>query len=346
MGTADEKDAILAIDVKTGKKAWETTIGRKFENRWGGGPRSTPTVDGKHLYALAGGGELVCLNVKDGSKVWNVNLRSRLGGSMMSGWGYSESVLVDGDHVICTPGGNQGALAALNKKTGEVVWRGGGTDRAAYSSIVVANIGGVKQYVQQTGSAVIGAQAKDGKLLWRHSKRAYRTAVIPTPIVKDNSIYLTVGYRVGCFLLTVKPNDRGGFQVKEEYANNVLESKHGGAILHEGHIYGHHDQNRWVCQDFATGKEIWGERSKLSRRNRSGSLTFAEGHLYLYSDNGVVAMIEASAKGWNEKGRFSIPQQSKIRSNRGGVWSHPVVANGRLYVRDQELIFCYDISAK
>lgn len=347
MGANDSESFVFALDVKTGKKVWQTSIAKRFDNAWGGGPRSTPTIDGEYLYALDGQGELVCLKTADGTKVWSKNLSDDLRGQMMTNWGHSESVLIDGDLLICTPGGRDGTLAALDKKTGKEAWRSSSlTDAAAYSSIRNITVGGVRQYVQQTRNGLVGVSAKDGKLLWKHENDRYRTAVVPTPIISGENVYVSVGYGVGCTLLKLSANGSGGTKAEVVYDNRTLVNKHGGVLLYEGDVYGHDDGGAWVCQDFRTGKEKWRVKGQLGRRSRSGSLTCADGCLYLLSDRGDVGLIEASPKGWNLKGQFKLPASSRIRSRRGGVWSHPVVANGRLYLRDQDLIFCYDVKAK
>jgi outer membrane protein assembly factor BamB len=246
---------------------------------------------------------------------------------------------VDGDKVICTPGGRQGTLAALDKKTGEVVWRSKEvTDKAGYSSIIAVEVGGIRQYVQQTGQGVIGVAARDGKVLWRQAKPEFRTAIIPTPIFHDNLVYVTDGYGIGCDQFKLTPEGEG-VKAERTYDKSVLktvDNKHGGVVLVGEHIYGWTDAgNRWVCQDFKTGKVVW-ESKELGR----GSITYADGHLYCYSESdGTAVLIDASPDGWKEHGRFKIPRTKKP----GSIWTHPVVANGRLYLRDQNLLYCYDV---
>jgi outer membrane protein assembly factor BamB len=342
MGTEDNTEVVLALDVKTGKKVWSSPVGRLFNNGYGDGPRGTPTVDvaTQRLYAIGGQGELVCLQL-DGKKVWSKSLKTDLRGRMMSGWGYTESPLIDGDRLICSPGGAQGTLAALDKKTGEVVWRSTGlTDPAAYSSPIIGEVGGIRMIVQMTGKGVAGVAAKDGKPLWHYDQPSYRTAVIPTPIFHDGHAYATAGYNAGCDLIKLTPDGAGGIKMSKAYANKNMVNQHGGVVLYQDHLYGYSDRGGWTCQDFKTGEVVWAERRAL----RKGSVTFVDGMLICYSERGGdVVLIEASAKGWKEHGRFKIPQQSEIRSRSGGIWTHPVVANGRLYLRDQDLIFCYDV---
>src|SRR5262249_16047659 len=194
IGAGDETEFVFALDVKRGEKIWSCEIGKRFKNGYGDGPRSTPTVDGAKLFALGGQGSLVCVDVKSGKKLWSLSMQKDLGGQMMSGWGYSESPLEDGNKLICTPGGSKGTLAALDKGTGKVLWRSEVTHSAAYSSVVVAEIGGIRQYVQITGDGVFAVAATDGKLLWENPLGGCRTATVPTPIVEGDRVFVTSGY--------------------------------------------------------------------------------------------------------------------------------------------------------
>jgi outer membrane protein assembly factor BamB len=300
-------------------------------------------VDGDVLFCLTGHGELLCVETKGGKVRWRVNLRKNLGGEMASGWGYSESVLVDGDRVICTPGGGKGALAALDKKNGKVVWRSTKwTARATYSSIIVAEIGGVKQYVQVTGSGVAGIAAEDGELLWQSNQSAHGISV-STPVHKDGLVYVSTGYGVGGGAVKVT-KDGDSFKSEKLYDRDeqkLMCNHHGGFVLVGDHIYGYSDSRGWICQELKTGKLVWRGNT---RDFGKGSLTCADGQLYCYTESGgKVALVEATTTGWKQNGRFTIPKRSK-RNRHQNAWTHPVVANGRLYLRDQEYIFCYDVS--
>ena len=336
IGTRDNSECVLALDANTGKELWIAKLGGELENRWGGGPRGTPTVDGDRVYALSGKGDLACINVADGKVMWTASL-TEMGGKTPN-WGYTESVLVDGDKVVCTPGGSKGAMAALNKTNGKVIWRASDfQDDAQYASIVPADIHGQRQYIQLTMKHVVGIAAKDGKQLWS-SDWPGKTAVIPTPIYRDSHVYVTAGYGVGCKLVKIEP----GNKVTTVYENKVMKNHHGGVILVDDHLYGYSDGPGWVCQDFKTGNEVWAERNKLGK----GAIACADGMLYCLDEGkGTVVLIEASPKGWNEHGRFTLEPQTKIRSPQGRIWTHPVISNGKLYLRDQDLIYCYDIKA-
>ena len=251
-------------------------------------------------------------------------------------WGYCESVLVDGDMVICTPGEDQGAIAALDAKTGEVRWQAKEvTDGAQYASVVIANINGQRQYVQLFQKNLVGVAAKDGKLLWSADWNG-RTAVIPTPIVRDNIVYISSGYGVGSMAVEIDEN----FEVKELYRNKIMKNHHGGVILVGDHLYGYSDARGWLCQDFKTGEVVWAYEEDLKK----GAIGCADGMLYCLDEtNGTVALAEASPEGWKETGRFQLSPQTKIRSSSGKIWTHPVIANGKLYLREGDLVHCYSL---
>lgn len=334
-GDKDEACYAHALNMADGKLLWSTRIGKAGAPGWGNftGPRSTPTVDSERVYVLGQYGELLCLNRANGSKIWEKHLVKDFGGKLPE-WGYSESVLIDGENVLCTPGGSNGAIIALNKLTGEVVWRTSGfEDPAHYSSLVSAVIAGVKQYVQLTVDSVVGVST-DGTVLWR-AEREGKTAVIPTPVIHGDKVYVTSGYGIGCNLFEIHNSSNGSFEAREVYANKSMANQHGGAILVGDHVYGYCDGSGWVCQDLSTGELKWTEKKKIGK----GSLTYADGRLYLRSESGgTVAMIEATPEGYIETGRFVQPGFGKPKT-----WPHPVVAGKKLYLRDQDLLLCYDI---
>ena len=335
LGDGPDSSFVHALDAG-GNHVWQAKLGRIGGGNGYPGPRCTPTVDGDLVYALGQHGDLVCVAAATGKELWRKNLRKDFGGAS-GGWGYTESPLVDGDKMICTPGGKDGMMVALNKKTGELLWRTKDwKDETQYSSAIIAEIGGVLQYIQLTGGSVAGVAASDGKLLWRAQRRG-NTATVPTPIFHDNHVYVTSGYGVGCNLFKVTPGAE--FTAEQVYANNTMVNHHGGVILVGDYLYGFSDHNRvWICQEFKTGKMVWSNKGV-----GKGSITFADGDFYIRSEdgNGTVALIDASPDGYKEKGRFGQPNRSKERS-----WPHPVVANGKLYLRDQDILLCYDLQSK
>jgi outer membrane protein assembly factor BamB len=337
MGDAGEDTFVRCLDERDGKTVWSAKVGRAGESGRYYGPRSTPTIDEGHVYALAREGELVCLDAKDGKEVWRKHLRNDFGGTTPN-WGYAESVLIDGNRLVCTPGGRDGTLIALDKKTGETVWRTKDwTDPAHYSSPIKREIHGVPQYVQLTPESVAGVGVNDGKLLWR-AERKGRTAVIPTPLVADDHVFVSSGYRVGCNLFKVNRNG-AEFSAEQVYAGDQMTNHHGGMVLLDGHVYGVDDSGTLRCVEMKTGKIAWTDRCVASK----GSLTYADGHLYVRSESGdgTVVLVEATPKAYVEKGRFNQPDRSKQRS-----WPHPVVANEKLYLRDQDVLLCYDVRGR
>ncbi len=336
LGYREADEVVWALDAKDGKEIWSTkTLQADTGMGYPEGPRCTPTVDGDHVYVLSAGGNLACLEKAGGKLVWHVDLVKDHGGKMMSGWGYSESPLVDGGRVVVTPGGPQGTMAAFDKGSGKLLWRTREmTDQAAYSSIVMATLAGTPQYVQITDAHVFGVSPADGKVLWR-AARAGRTAVVPTPIWHDDHVYVTSGYGVGCNLFKVTKTG-AAFSAQQVYANRDMVNHHGGVLRVGGHLYGYSDGKGWICQEFKTGTTLWAERRKLGK----GSLTCADGHLILRYESGpgTIVLIKATPEGFQETGRFDPPDRSNQNS-----WPHPVVCDGRLYVRDQDILLCYDL---
>lgn len=336
MGARDAVEYVIAIDVATGKEKWSAEAGPLLTNGWGDGPRSTPTVSGGKVYALSGKGHLGCFNAADGKKAWGTAMEE-LGGKV-PGWGYTESVLVDGNLVVCTPGGPQGAVAAFDKESGKKAWQSGGwTDPAQYSSIIAVDHNGARQLIQLTMQNAGAVNAKDGSVLWQIPFPG-KTAVIPTPIFHDGHVFVCAGYGVGAKLIKVGPGNAA--EDLNPNMNTDMVNHHGGVVLVDGHLYGFSDKGGWTCLDFKTGAVKWQEQ----RAFKKGAIHFADGKLYLLEEGtGAVALIDASPEGWKEHGRFTLSPQTTQRNPKGKVWTHPVVANGKLYLRDQELLYCFDV---
>ncbi|MBM3879449.1 MAG: polyvinylalcohol dehydrogenase [Verrucomicrobia bacterium] len=339
-GEQGEGNSVIALERATGRVVWSTKLGKAGAPGWGGfgGPRCTPTVAGDLVYAIGQYGELACYEAASGKEVWRKHFVTDFGGRLPE-WGFSESPLVDGDRLLCTPGGSDGIVVALNKRTGALLWRSQGfTDPVQYSSLVPVEIDGVRQYLQLTMASVGGVAAADGKLLWR-AERKGSVAVIPTPIYHDRHVYVSSGYGVGCNLFKVG-RASADFAVEQVYANKTIKNHHGGVTLLGDHLYGYSDGDGWTCQEFKTGNLVWQEKDKL----RKGALAYADGHFYLREEEksgSKVALIEATPAGYREKGRFEQPDQSGKNT-----WAHPVIAGGKLYLRDQDVLLCYDVKAK
>ena len=332
MGLFDAEEKVVCLDAATGKKVWDSFVGAIYKNKWGDGPRCTPTVAGGKVYAIGGNGDLVCLDAATGKQDWTKSLVKDLGGKVQ-GWGYTESPLVEGDLVIVTPGGDKGAIAALSTKTGKVEWQTKDiTENAQYSSIIPITHNGQRQFVQLLMNTILGVSPK-GEVLWKTDFPG-KVAVIPTPIYSDGQVYVTAGYGVGC-----KAVKLGVGSAEEIYSNKNLENHHGGVILVDGLIYGHSNNGSWTCQDFKTGEVVWQDKGV-----GKGAVAYADGMLYCQSENdGTIALVEASKKGWNMVSSFKLEAQTSQRAKDGRIWTHPVVVGGKLYLRDQEFISCYDV---
>ena len=340
----DDQGACHAFAVRrdNGEQVWRAKVGEAGGNYVG--PRCTPTVDGDRVYVLGQMGDLVCLTAADGKEVWRKSFKTDFGGKSGS-WNYTESVLIDGDKLICTPGGSKATMVALNKKTGAPVWQGvvgKGGDTAGYASPVVAEIGGVRQYVTLMANGLVGFSAKDGKMLWRYGSDRERfggnTANIPTPIVRGDLIFSAAGYGRGAALVRIKGSG-GNFTAEEVYWNRALNNKHGGVILVGDKLYGDSDDsgNPWSA-DFETGKVAW-KRTERGQGSGSAAITTADGMLYVRYQNGWVSLVNP-AKGYEEVSTFKVPNGNR------DCWAHPVVLDGKMYIRERDTIWCHDVKAK
>ncbi len=336
MGSLDKVN-VIAADAKDGRILWSTPIANADD------PNCSPTVDAaaKLVFALTKKGDLVCLDSETGREVWRKKYADEFGGRMMSGWGYSESPLVDGDRLICTPGGDRGVVAALDKRTGNILWQtemqGGGG--AGYASPIISNGGGVKQYITLIRDGIIGVAANDGRLLWHYKRIGNGTANIPTPLIKDDYVFCSTGYGTGAALLKLKKNGNG-VDAEEVYfkGGNTLQNHHGGMVMLGDYVYmGHgHNSGQPVCVEWKTGNIKWGPVTGVG--TGSAALLAADGHLNFRYQNHVMALVEATPEGYKLKGSF------KLAATRGESWPHPVIWNKKLFIRTQDELLCYDIA--
>jgi outer membrane protein assembly factor BamB len=345
MGDKDGAQHVFALKREGGGVLWTARLGSAFgEER--GGPRGVPVVDGDRLYALGSEGDLVCLDAASGRAIWSKSLPRDYRGQMMSRWHWSESPLVDGDRLVFTPGARDATLVAVDKMTGRDVWRArvpdlgpAGKDGAGYSSVVISNAAGVKQYVQLLGRGLVGIRASDGSFLWGYNRVANGVANISTPIVRGNWVFASTGYQTGSALLELQPSG-DGVAARELYFldSKTLQNHHGGLVLVGNHLYAGHGHNKGfpICVDFITGKVAWGGDIR-NAGSGSAAVMYADGRLYFRYENGVVILVEATPDGYREKGSFTIPNV------RDPSWAHLAIAGGRLYVREQDALYCYDI---
>ena len=411
---------IIALDLATQRELWTAKLSSQ-----GGEPRCTPTVDGGLVFAVSTEGDLVCVQAADGREVWRKSFAADFGTHGKPTWEFSESPLVDGDQLVIVPGSTEALIAALDKKTGATLWKtsanlsGKGHDSAGYTGAVVSNAGGIRQYITLHGKGAIGVDAHTGRLLWHYNRVANGTAVIPTPLVWDDYVFVSSGYGTGAALLKIVPDAtpapavpkadaakvaeldsklanlkaeqasrreargklpkatpeyeaadklvqalkpeikratdqlgelRGNapdriagspVTLHEEYWLNAgrFQNHHGGMVRIGQYLYAGKGHNNGfpICLDWKTGQPAW--EKERGPGKESAAVIAADGHLYFRYQDGVMALIEASPRGYVEKGTF------KLASVNGPSWPHPAIHNGLLYVRDQDVLLCYDLRA-
>jgi outer membrane protein assembly factor BamB len=328
MGLRGDREFVIAFDIATGKEAWATAHGSAFRNDRGDGPRGTPTIDGDRLYALGGNGDLSALDARTGKIIWSKNVLREFGGQNIQ-WGISESPLVLGNKVLVNAGGRGASIVAFNKTDGSVIWKSQ-SDEPGYSSGMPLDVNGLTQVVFFTASRALGLDSKDGRLLWEYERPANNVANVATPIIRANRIFISSDYGTGGGVIEIKPDNKA----QEIYFNKDMRNHHSSSVLVGDYLYGF-SSSVLTAMKFDTGEVAWKDRSV-----GKGSLVYADGNLYCFSENGVVGLVEATPTGYKEKGRFRIQQDSLP------TWAHPVVAGGRLYLRDQDTIYAYDVRQK
>jgi len=338
LGMLSGREWVITLDAETGAQLWATPHGEGYRDGRGDGPRGVPTVVGGRVFALGARGQLTALDAASGQIVWTVNLLQQFGGRNIS-WGISESPVVQGGRVLVSPGSRRVGFAALDAETGELVWGTEG-DEAGYASPLPLDLAGAPHIVFFSGERAAGVRAEDGALLWSYRRASNRTANIATPILVSNrggaaEIFLSSDYGTGGALLELRSDGAGGVTATEKYFTRNMRAHHATPVLHEGVLYGF-SGSIFSALDIETGALFWRDRSI-----RKGSLTFADNRLYVFSERGDVALVEPSRAGYEQRGRFELRQRDRSGEN---TWSHPVVANGFLYLRDQDVLVAYDVS--
>lgn len=328
MGLRGNREFVIAFDIATGKEAWATSHGSAFRNDRGDGPRGTPTIDGDRVYALGGNGDLSALDASTGKLIWSKNVLREFGGSNIT-WGISESPLILGDKLFVNAGGPGASMVALKKTDGSLIWKSQ-SDEPGYSSAIPVDINGLTEVVFFTAQRAVGLDARDGRLLWEYGRPANNTANVATPIARGNRIFISSDYGTGGGVVEIKADNRA----QEVYFTRDMKNHHSSSVLVGDYLYGF-SSSILTAMKFDTGEIAWRDRSV-----GKGSLVYADGNLYCLSENGVVGLVEATPTGYKEKGRFRI-QQGNLPT-----WAHPVVAGGRLYLRDQDTIYAFDVKAK
>jgi outer membrane protein assembly factor BamB len=328
-GVRGRSSVIIALNRADGKEVWSKALGVSQADDRGPGPRGTPTVDGDRVYVLSENGDLACLKI-DGTAVWQRNILREFGGRQLP-WLLSESPLVDGPHVVVSPGGPGAGMVKLDKMTGKTAWTANDlSDPAAYSSVIAADVQGVRTYMTFTSAAGVGVRASDGKVMFRYPNAANYIANVATPIFSNNKVFFSSAYGTGGGLLDLTVLN-GEVRAKEVYFTRSMNNHHGGVVLVDGYLYGFND-SILTCLEFATGKMLWRDRSI-----GKGSVTFADGSLYIQSEDNEFGMADATPSAYREKGRFRIPDKGLPS------WAHPAISDGRLYVRNQDTVTVYDI---
>ncbi len=332
MGTRQGREIVVAIDLNSGKEIWATPHGEIFRDGQGNGPRSTPTYDNGNLYSLGASGDLSCLNAQNGQQIWKQNILSTYGAKNIQ-WGISESPLVDGEKVICTPGGTVATMVALNKQNGSPVWlaKVPGNPKAGYASPIIAVIQGRKQYINFSHDGLLGVDANNGVPIWGDNNASNGTANCSSAIAIGNTVFYASGYGTGGALLAFSSRESKPTMV---YKTNKMKNHHGGMVYLDGFIYGANEQIM-TCMNIQTGAAAW--ETRLEGQGK-GAITYADGNLYFRSEQGPMFLIEANPREANVISRFDQPERSGKRA-----WARPVVADGKLFLRDQDILLCYDL---
>lgn len=334
MGTQADGDCVIALNAEDGEQLWSVRTGPVFQDGAGNGPRCTPTVDGNTVFALDANGELVSLDKKTGAINWQKNVLQEFQGNNID-WGICESVLIDDDKLICTPGGKGATMVALEKSSGNPIWKSEvpSNPAASYASAIVADVGGVRQYINFTHAGVVGIRANDGTFLWGNQSSANGTANCSAPLYDDGYVFSSSGYGTGGAALQLR-SANGLTSAELKYHTDNMANHHGGMVVVDGNIYGSHDPGILTCLDMKTDTVKW-----KTREAGKGSVIYADGHIYLRQEDGPMVLVEANPRKFVQKGRFDQPN----RSNRP-AWAYPAINGGRLYLRDLDKLLVYDIS--
>jgi len=330
-GNIDGKSVVIALGLD-GKNKWQTPCGKAWTKNYPG-TRGTPTIDGDRLYFETPFGDVVCLNAKTGNKIWGLNILEEFVANNIQ-WALAESVVIDGDQLICCPFGEKGSVVALDKKTGDTIWAADPVrDKAGYATPTIAEFGGRRIVLTMTSKALVGVDADAGKLLFRHEHITKYDVNALKPLYANGHVFISSGYRSGSEM--VKLSAAGGKITAEQvWASKDMDNHHGGVILWDGYIYGARSSGKWVCFDWRTGETKYSERGV-----GKGSVTLADGLLYILSENGgKVGLVKPTPEGHEIISQFKIPP-----GGEGKSWAHPVVCGGRLYIRHGDFLFAFNV---
>ena len=340
-GMIDKQTYVTALDM-AGRKLWQALNGQSWEaseqQTWAvpySGSRSTPTVDGDTVYHLSDLGRLTAFNVNNGEQRWHIELLEAFEAEIPE-YGYSESVLIHGDMLLCCPAGAKGYMAAIDKRTGKTLWASPEIkEPAGNCSSVIGRIGDIEQVITLSASSVLSFDLNNGNLLWQYPFENSRENNIADAIVSNGLVYASSGYGKGSVLLRPQLQADGKFSIEPVWTSELLDNHHGGVLLYDGYLYGSGQESRgWFCLEFMTGNQMWQTDGK-------GSLAYADNRLYLFNERGTMSLIKATCEKYDEVGQLNV-----ARGGDGLFWAHPVVCGGKLYIRHSEKLYAYDISAK
>jgi len=328
-GSVNGKGNIFAFTLD-GKLAWNTEYGDEFIESFPG-TRSTPVINEGKVYLMSGFGKIVCLSADKGNLLWSVDIMKDYDGRNIV-WGVTENLLIDGDKLFCTVGGIKNNVIALNKKTGTLIWSNpGNSEVSAYCSPVLISLPACKIVVTMTEKSILGLDAETGKKLWSYEQINQYAVHANSPLYSNGYLYCVSGYGYGGVMLKLSPD---GSSVEKVWKSNDLDSRMGGMVLLDGKIYGMGDKIKGLhCLDWKTGKEL----AFHKMNGKFGSIISADGLLYTYDESGAVELIEPTLAGFKKISSFKVPYGSSQH------WAHPVIENGRLYIRHGNSLMVYDI---
>jgi outer membrane protein assembly factor BamB len=327
----DGKEILGVFDAASGKELWNYRVGDKWKDMMGNGPRSTPTVADGVAYVLGAHGTLAAVDVESGREVWRQELSETLGARPPT-WGVATSPLVEGELLILDAGGRSGySIVALDRRTGKLVWHAE-SDKAGYATPLPLTVGDSRQVVLFTGTQLVGVDPADGRVLWKRPWKTSYDVNAATPIfIPPNRLFVASGYSTGGALFELTA-DAGGARLSQLWSSPRMRNQFSSSIHYEGHIYGF-DNGTLKCLDARTGEEKWAAREGFGH----GSLTLAEGHLYVLGDRGKLALVEATPDGFREKG--------SVQALAGKCWTVPTLSDGRLYLRNEKQLLALDVRA-
>jgi outer membrane protein assembly factor BamB len=334
-GNVEDHTVVTAMDLD-GKIKWQAECGKAW-TRGPAGTRATPTIDGDRLYYENPYGDVVCLDVAGGKKIWEINILDEFDGKNII-WALSESLVIDGDNVICCPFGKKASVVALNKKTGRVAWTAEGTgDKAGYATVSIVKFAGRRMILAMSGKALVGVDADKGKLLFRYEHKTKHDVNATQPIFNDGMVFITSGYGAGSEMVKLTASG-GKITAQQAWENKDMDNHHGGVILLDGYLYGSAMKRNWICLDWKTGQTKYSDGGV-----GKGAVTCADGMLYTQAENQknrTVGLVRPTPEGHQLVSQFAFPEGGK-----GRVWAHPVVCGGRLYIRHGDKLFAFNVKA-